>query len=202
MVHIKHSKSIITSLALLAPLLLSLAFAPTAHAMTKAQFTSAICGGFTGDEKTDCRKDAEDGNVKAKWHGKAVKFSDWKDKSVAKLKEHLGISDAEPDGGGGGGSSATEKCGDVDTAIDYGCSGSGNPIFGVLLAIINFLAVGVGIAVVGGIIYGAIRYASANGNSAQTQQAIKIIVNAVLGLVLFGFMYALLNYLVPGGALN
>lgn len=96
---------------------------------------------------------------------------------------------------------AASKCGDVKTAVDYGCD-SGNPIFGILLAVINFLAIGVGVAVAGGIVYGGLRYITSNGNSAQTQQAIHIIVNAVLGLVLFGFMYALLNYLVPGGALN
>ena len=67
------------------------------------------------------------------------------------------------------------------------------------MQVINFLAVGVGIAVVGGIIWGGMIYASSNGDSAKTKHAITIIVNAVVGLLLFIFMYAFINFLVPGG---
>ena len=74
-----------------------------------------------------------------------------------------------------------------------------NPIMVGLLEIFNFLAVGVGVAVTGGIIYGAIRYITSNGNASQSQQGVTVIVNSVIGLLLFIFMYAILNYLVPGG---
>lgn len=98
-------------------------------------------------------------------------------------------------------------CNGVKTTFDLGCVSSkddvkGNPIFGALLAVINFMAVGVGIAVVGGIIYGGVRYITANGNAGKTEEATKIIINAILGLLLFFFMYALLNWLIPGGVLN
>jgi hypothetical protein len=74
-----------------------------------------------------------------------------------------------------------------------------NPIFIALLTLFNFLAVGVGIVVTGGIIFGAIQYITANGNASQTQQGVTVITNSVIGLILFIFMYALLNFLVPGG---
>jgi len=74
-----------------------------------------------------------------------------------------------------------------------------NPIFIALLAIFNFLAIGVGVVVTGGIIFGAIQYITANGNASQSQQGVTVIVNSVIGLLLFIFMYALLNFLVPGG---
>jgi len=74
-----------------------------------------------------------------------------------------------------------------------------NPIYIALLAIFNFLAIGVGVVVVGGITFGAIRYITSNGNSQQAQQGVMVIVNSVIGLLLFIFMYALLNFLVPGG---
>lgn len=90
----------------------------------------------------------------------------------------------------------------IQTSINYGCSGTGDGITQIALVAVNFLAIGVGIAVVGGIVWGALRYTTANGNAAQAQQAISIIVNAVIGLLLFIFMYAIINFLVPGGLLN
>ena len=90
-------------------------------------------------------------------------------------------------------------CGGIETSIIDCNSNSGNPVIGIMLTIINFLAVGVGIAVVGGIIWGGMIYASSNGDSSKVQQAKTIIVNAVIGLLLFIFMYAIINYLVPGG---
>lgn len=90
----------------------------------------------------------------------------------------------------------------IKTSIDYGCSGKGDGITQIFLVAVNFLAIGVGIAVVGGIVFGGIRYASANGNASQAQQGITVIANAVIGLMLFLFMYAIINFLVPGGLLN
>lgn len=78
----------------------------------------------------------------------------------------------------------------------------GNPVMSIVIQVINFLAVGVGIAVVGGIAWGGIVYASSNGDPGKTKQAITIIVNAVVGLLLFIFMYAFINFLVPGGLFN
>lgn len=87
----------------------------------------------------------------------------------------------------------------IKTSIDFGCSGNGNGIEQLFLVAVNFLAIGVGVAVVGGIVLGALRYSSANGNASQAQQGITYILNAVVGLILFIFMYAIINFLVPGG---
>lgn len=73
---------------------------------------------------------------------------------------------------------------------------------GIIIQLINFLAVGVGIAVVGGIIWGGMLYASSNGDPSKTKQGVTVIINAVVGLLLFMFMYAIINYLVPGGVFN
>lgn len=92
-----------------------------------------------------------------------------------------------------------DGCGDIETSI-IKCDVDGeNPIVSMLLEIVNFLAVGVGIAVVGGIIWGGMLYASSNGDASKTKQGITVIVNAVIGLLLFIFMYAMINFLVPGG---
>ena len=90
-------------------------------------------------------------------------------------------------------------CKGVETAIQFNCTSGGNPIVSLLLSIVNFLAIGVGIVVVGGIVWGSITYIRSNGNSSVAQQGITIIINAVVGLLLFIFMYAIINFLVPGG---
>lgn len=77
-----------------------------------------------------------------------------------------------------------------------------NPIFFYLRNILVFLAGGVGLAVVGGIIYGAYMYITARGNASQTQQGQNIIINAVVGLLMFIFMYAILQFLIPGGIIR
>ena len=99
--------------------------------------------------------------------------------------------------------------GQVETSFSWGgktcfdkdnkSASSSNPIYATLLAIFNFMAIGVGIVVTGGIVYGAILYAASNGNAQHSQQGITIIVNSVIGLLLFIFMYAILNFIVPGG---
>ena len=104
----------------------------------------------------------------------------------------------DPDGG----TDTIDGCGDLETSIIKCDVDGGNPVMSILIQVINFLAVGVGIAVVGGIAWGGIVYASSNGDPGKTKQAVTIIVNAVVGLLLFIFMYALINFLVPGGLFN
>lgn len=77
-----------------------------------------------------------------------------------------------------------------------------NPIFFYLRQILIFMAGGVGFAVVGGIIYGSYMYITARDNASQTQQGQNIIINAVIGLLLFIFMYAILQFLIPGGIIR
>lgn len=87
----------------------------------------------------------------------------------------------------------------LDGSDCAGTSADGSSITAMLLYILNFMAVGVGIAVVAGIAWGGFMYSQAGGDSTKTKQAISIIINAVIGLVLFIFMYALVNFMVPGG---
>lgn len=74
-----------------------------------------------------------------------------------------------------------------------------NPIFFLLTESIKFLGFGVGIIVVGGIVYGSFLIVNSNANSGRTQQGVSIIVNAFIGLLLYIFLFAIVNYLVPGG---
>ncbi len=74
-----------------------------------------------------------------------------------------------------------------------------NPIFFYLRNFLIFLAGGVGLAVVGGIVAGSYLYITARANASQTQQGQTMIINAVIGLLLFIFMYAILQFIIPGG---
>lgn len=60
----------------------------------------------------------------------------------------------------------------------------------------------IGIVAVGGLAYAAILYASARDNKSQVEQAITIIRNIVIGLVMYGFIVAIINWLVPGGVIG
>jgi hypothetical protein len=98
------------------------------------------------------------------------------------------------------------ECGGVETSIitcpQTNPSGGGvkdNAIWGVLLIALNILTAGVGIAAVGGIVYASILYTSAGDSTEQTKKAIEMIRNIVIGLVAYGLMYLVLNFLIPGG---
>lgn len=103
---------------------------------------------------------------------------------------------------------AGNDCGGVQTSIikcpqtNKGTSVEDNAVWGLLLMAINILTGLIGLVAVGGIVYGAILYASAEDKSDQVSQAKQIITNVVIGLVMFALMYSLLNFLIPGGIFN
>ena len=103
--------------------------------------------------------------------------------------------------GGGGGSGGGGTCGSAHTFFDWGCNGASdkNSILTVLVTISNWLAAGVVIAVIGGIIYGAIMYATSAGDAGKAKSATEIIRNAFIALILYFLMWAFLQYIVPGG---
>lgn len=99
---------------------------------------------------------------------------------------------------------ALEKCGGVETSIiscDQGNSDGGkdNGVWGLLLLTLNIMTAGVGILAVGGIAYGAALYASSGDKPEQAKQGKQYIQNVIIGLVAYGLMFLLLNFLIPGG---
>ncbi len=67
--------------------------------------------------------------------------------------------------------------------------------------LIKFLSALVGIVVVIGIVIGGIQYSSARDNPQAVGAAKKRITNAILALIVYFFLFALLNFLIPGGLL-
>lgn len=67
---------------------------------------------------------------------------------------------------------------------------------------VNVLTVLIGIVATGGLAYAGVLYASAQDNQSQVSSAMTIIRNVVIGLVLYGFTIAIINWLIPGGVIG
>jgi len=78
-----------------------------------------------------------------------------------------------------------------------GVEGSG--VWSLLLTAILILTSGIGVAALGGIVYGSILYTSAGGSPEQVKKAMSIITNVVIGVVAYAAMWSFLQYLIPGG---
>lgn len=102
---------------------------------------------------------------------------------------------------------ANKNCGGISTSI-IECDTStaegieGTALWSLLLMAINILTAGVGIAALGGIVYGSVLYTSAGGNPEQVKKARGIFTNVAIGVLAFAGMYALLNFIIPGGIFN
>lgn len=101
---------------------------------------------------------------------------------------------------------ANDVCGSGDakvkTSINIGCQGKGNPILDMLFAFIRFLSAGVGLVIVGSMVFAGVQYTTSRGDPQATAQAVNRIQSSFLALLLFIFTYAILNYLVPAGLLK
>jgi len=95
----------------------------------------------------------------------------------------------------------------VRISFDIGClgnsysgaSGELNPVLDMLFALLRFVSAGVGLVVIGSIIWAGIQYSTSRGNPQSTEAAIKRVTNAVIALLIYIFSFAILNFLVPGG---
>lgn len=99
---------------------------------------------------------------------------------------------------GGEGDSAT-------TSFQFNGKGGSNGkvcISDLVTEVMHFLTGLAGIAVVVGIMMGGIKISTAQGNAGQLEQGIGMIVNSVVGLILYILMFAIINFMVPGGILR
>lgn len=122
-------------------------------------------------------------------------------------KAKKGCSDAPADVCGKGSKQTNMK-------FNFGCLGNAypggtdedgkekevSPVQDLAFAFVRFFSAGVGVVVVIAVIIAGIRYSAAQANPQATAGAISQIRNALIGLLIYIFMYALLQFLVPGGA--
>ena len=92
------------------------------------------------------------------------------------------------------------KCGDVETSvIDYGSRTGKDAIVELIRIVVRIMTAGIGILAVGAVVFGAVLYTSSGATPDNVKRAKNIWMNTVIGLLLFAFMAALMNFLVPGG---
>lgn len=76
------------------------------------------------------------------------------------------------------------------------------PIPETVVTIINFMSFGVGIVVVGLIVVAGIQYITSGGVPQKIEAARHRITNAIIALVLYVFMFAIIQWLIPGGVFD
>jgi hypothetical protein len=77
-----------------------------------------------------------------------------------------------------------------------------NTIYTDLTTGLTLLAAGVGLVATIMLVVGGIQYITSNGNPQAVTAAKKKIGDVVLGLMAFAFLYAFLQWLIPGGIFN
>ncbi len=74
-----------------------------------------------------------------------------------------------------------------------------SPLMKTLKTIVDFLSAGVGIVVTGSIIVGGVQYALAGNNPSAVSAAKKRISDSLIALFAFLFIFAFLQWILPGG---
>lgn len=67
---------------------------------------------------------------------------------------------------------------------------------------IRLLSVIVGLVVAGSLVFGGVEYAASSGDPQKTSAAKARITNTLIAFLVYAFMFAFLNFLVPGGLFN
>lgn len=91
----------------------------------------------------------------------------------------------------------------VITSINFGCKGhlltEINPVVDIAFAIFRVLSSGVGIIVIASVVVAGIQYTVARGNPQAIEASMKRISSSFIALFVYIFMFAIANFLVPGG---
>lgn len=99
-------------------------------------------------------------------------------------------------------SSLADQCKNGNASACLKSSKGFNYIYSDLTTGLTFLAAGVGLVATIMLVVGGIQYITSNGNPQAVTAAKKKIGDVVLGLVAFAFLYAFLQWLIPGGIFN
>ena len=94
------------------------------------------------------------------------------------------------------------SCAGADTSV-ISCDGEGSTaLINIVKQVIQILTAGVGVAAVGAVIFGAVLYTTSEGSPDKVKKAREIWTNTAIGLLMFAFMVAITNFIIPGGVFN
>lgn len=97
---------------------------------------------------------------------------------------------------------AVAKCGGAETSV-ISCEGEGSTaIINIIKQVIKILTAGVLVAAVGAVIYGAFLYTTSEGSPDKIKKAREVWTNTVIGIIMFAFMVAITNFIIPGGVFD
>jgi len=103
---------------------------------------------------------------------------------------------------GNGSCGPSSQCESTDShgnVVPCSQSSASSFVVNYLNPLINFLGIGVGLIIIIMVVIGGIQYSTSGGNQNQVAAAKKRIGNALLALVAFALMYAVLQWIIPGG---
>ncbi len=157
---------------------------------TRAQNYYTIIAGLAGQPAS-----AEAGFIASKDPNFDAEFSDI---NIKYLKAAAGGQvNSSSTGAAGNAPVGAENCAGVQISVAVKCGSSKNPIFAYLQGLIIFMGGLIGLAIVVSLIVSGIQYASSSGEPANIAKAKDRIFNAVLGLILYIMLGAVLRYLIP-----
>ena len=81
----------------------------------------------------------------------------------------------------------------------YCDEGTGDGVFRVLGIVLDVLTYGVGVLAIIGFVMVGIQYTTARDNEGQVAKAKERLTQIVIGLVIYALLYALLQFMIPGG---
>lgn len=90
-------------------------------------------------------------------------------------------------------------CAGTNITVDVNCTDNDNAVLAYIGGISNFLAAGIGIILVLALILSGIQYITSQDNPQQVSAAKNHIWNVVIALMAYIFMFAFLQWLIPGG---
>ena len=97
---------------------------------------------------------------------------------------------------------AAGSCGGAETSV-ISCDGEGSTaIINIIKQVIKILTAGVLVAAVGAVIYGAFLYTTSEGSPDKIKKAREVWTNTVIGIIMFAFMVAITNFIIPGGVFD
>ena len=97
---------------------------------------------------------------------------------------------------------AAGSCGGAETSV-ISCEGEGSTaIINIIKQVIKILTAGVLVAAVGAVIYGAFLYTTSEGSPDKIKKAREVWTNTVIGIIMFAFMVAITNFIIPGGVFD
>ena len=95
---------------------------------------------------------------------------------------------------------AAGSCGGAETSV-ISCDGTGSTaIINIIKQVIKILTAGVLVAAA--VIYGAFLYTTSEGSPDKIKKAREVWTNTVIGIIMFAFMVAITNFIIPGGVFD